>query len=253
MFLFTDIERNILLERVSKIAQSDNRVSGGALVGSFANNVMDKYSDIDITFGIKTGFEPLSILNEWTEILKSEFEIVDYFDVKSASAIYRVILFSNGLEIDLSVVPKNDYGPMSPNFKLLFGESINRTNFPEQPLRTLIGWGWHHVLHANSAINRFKLWQAEYWLSSLRNYVISMKCIRLGLPSAHARGADRINNLDMKVFESTLIQILESKELKRVLMIMTNEFIKEVQYEDVKLSIELQNIFQKALGGKLTN
>jgi|WetSurSiteA1Bulk_404760.scaffolds.fasta_scaffold11372_5 hypothetical protein len=248
MHLFTDIERNILLECVTKIAQSDNRVSGGALVGSFASNEIDRYSDIDITFGIKPEFEPLSVLNEWTISLKSEIEIVDYFDVKRDSAIYRVILFSNGLEIDLSVVPKIDYGPISPNFKLLFGEAINRTNFLEQPLRTLIGWGWHHVLHANSAIKRLNLWQAEYWLSSLRNYIISMKCMRLGLPSAHARGADRINNFDKKVLESTLIQTLELKELYKVLMILANEYIKEVLPENINLAAVLQNIFQKALG-----
>jgi predicted nucleotidyltransferase len=124
MNLFTERERNIVLERVIEIARVDNRVSGGALVGSFAKDSIDKWSDIDITFGIKSGFEHLTVLDEWTKKLKSEFKIIDDFDVRSASAIYRVILFSNGLELDLSVAPEVEYGPLSHNFKLLFGEAV---------------------------------------------------------------------------------------------------------------------------------
>ena len=58
MTSFTTTERTQVYERVLEIAKADARVTGGAIVGSFASNKEDELSDIDITFGIKTEIKP---------------------------------------------------------------------------------------------------------------------------------------------------------------------------------------------------
>jgi predicted nucleotidyltransferase len=242
---FTISERTQVYERVLAIAKADSRVTGGAVVGSFASNNEDELSDIDITFGIKSGIEVAQVLQEWTELLNADFNIIDFFDIKFSTSIYRVFLFHNCLELDLSVVPENDYGAITPNFRLLFGKA-NKPKIPSKPdVEHLIGLGWHHVLHANSAICRSKPWQAEYWISALRDHIISMKCIRLGLPSVYAKGADSISNQEIRGMESTFIKSLDLSELTVTLIAITQFLISEIQHHDEKLANKLATTFQK--------
>ena len=247
MSFFTENERTALFNRILNLGQSDKRVSGGALVGSFSTNKQDRWSDIDISFGIKSEIDPLLVLNEWTEILNEEYNIVHHFDVKSSLAIYRVLLFPNGLEVDLSVVPEIEFGPRAPSFKLLFGKANEIIKMPSPSLDLMHSWGWHHVLHANSAINRKKLWQAEFWVTSIRNYIISMKCIRLGLPASYSRGADQLPENELKVLEQTFIKKLSQEELKRVLNIISKILIAEIKFTNAGLANKLVDVFQKAL------
>ncbi len=247
MASFTATERTLVFERVLEIAKADTRVTGGAVVGSIASNKEDELSDIDITFGVKNEIKPEEVLNEWTKLLHAEFNIVHFFDIRHATAIYRVFLFPNCLELDLSVVPENDFGAIAPDFQLLFGKSNERKDFPKPDIVNLTGLGWHHVLHANSALRRNKPWQAEYWISALRDHAISMKCIRLGLPSFYAKGADSISNQEMKGMESTLTKSLDLSDLTVNLILITRLLISEIQYHDEKLANELEHIFNKLL------
>src|SRR6185312_9066113 len=245
MTSFTISERKQVYERVLAIAKADNRVTGGAVVGSFANNNEDELSDIDLTFGIKSGIEVAQVLQEWTESLNAVFNVIDSFDIKFATSIYRVFLFSNCLELDLSVVPEKDYGAITSNFRLLFGKA-NKPKISSKPdVENLIGLGWHHVLHANLAICRRKPWQAEYWISALRDHIISMKCIRLGLSSIYAKGADNISNQEIKGMESTFIKSLDLSELTVALIATSGFLISEVQHYNKKLAIKLADTFQK--------
>ena len=247
MASFTTTERTLVYERVLEIAKTDARVTGGAVVGSIASNKADELSDIDITFGIKNGIEPEQVLNEWTELLNVEFNVVHFFDIRHATAIYRVFLFPNCLELDLSVVPENDFGAIAPNFQLLFGNSNKPKDSPKSHIVDLIGLSWHHVLHANAAIHRHKPWQAEYWMSALRDHVISMKCIRLDLPPFYAKGADSLSQQEMQGMASTLIKSLDLSELRANLMLISQFLIAEIQHHDEKLAKRLADVFQKLL------
>lgn len=247
MTSFTTTERTQVFDRVLEIAKADARVTGGAIVGSFASNKEDELSDIDITFGIKAEIKPDEVLNEWTKLLDAEFNVVHFFDLRHATAIYRVFLFPNCLELDLSVVPENDFGAITPSFQLLFGKANKPTDFLKPDIVNLIGLGWHHVLHANSAIQRNKPWQAEYWTSALRDHVISMKCIRLELPSNYAKGADSISHQEKKEMESTFIKSLDLSELKINLILISQFLTSEIRHHDEKLANELEHLFEKLL------
>ena len=53
--MFTAQQRDALRERVLRLAQEDDRVVAGAIVGSLAVGGGDRFSDIDLTFGIADG------------------------------------------------------------------------------------------------------------------------------------------------------------------------------------------------------
>jgi hypothetical protein len=71
----------------------------------------------------------------------------------------------------VAVTPASEFGARGPNFRLLFGESVEHPPAAPPPLDELIGieligMGWLCALDARNAIGRGKLWQAEYWVSA---------------------------------------------------------------------------------------
>jgi len=229
MKLFSTKDRAYVFDRTVLIARQDPRVTGGAIVGSRSTDTQDSWSDIDITFGIKSNIDIKIVLNDWTRLLEDEFGMVHYFDLQSGSAIYRVILFPNCLELDLSVVPEKDFGSRSPNFRLLFGTTVDRSNFPKPSVEELIGFGWHHIIHANAAIRRGRNWQAEYWISGARDNILALQSMRFGEDARHARSVHLLPAALVAQFEDTLVRSTEINELQRALKAVSMAFIEEVK------------------------
>src|SRR5690348_5211164 len=90
--MFTTEHRDHVRQRVLELARSDPRVTAGALTGSMAFGSGDKWSDIDVAFGIADGIAPEAVLHDWTQVLDQEFSVLDHFDLRSGSSIYRVFL-----------------------------------------------------------------------------------------------------------------------------------------------------------------
>lgn len=243
--MFTSKHRDHVRTRVLQLARADLRVTSGALTGSTAFGDGDKWSDIDVAFGIADGIKPEAVLDDWTQILGREFSVLDHFDLRSSSSVYRVFLLPGGLEVDVGVTPGEEFGARGPHFRALFG-TIHQIKPPPQPSASShIGLCWHHVLHARSCIERNKLWQAEYWISEIRNHTLALACIRLGEEAVYARGVDRLPAAVTDPFADTLIRSLDEPELRRALAATTECLINELEKEDTTLCTRLKPLLQE--------
>lgn len=244
--MFTAKQRNHVRNYVMEMAQADPRVTGGALIGSTAAGIEDSWSDIDITFGIATGNAIETVIGDWTQILEQEFGVLHHFDLLAGSSLYRVFLLPNGLEIDVSVTPEEDFGERGPHFHILFG-SAQQQSKATPPLDTshMIGLCWHHVFHARSCIERNRLWQAAYWISEIRNHTLALACIRLGELSAHGRGVDKLPADVTNPFADTLVRSLDEPELRRALAVVTMRLIAEIEQWNTTLCARLQPLLQE--------
>src|SRR5262249_15185791 len=124
--VFSGAERDHIRDRLLEMARADPRIVAGAMVGSLALGPGDRWSDVDLTFGLAKGIEALEILGAWTTALGREFGAVHLFDLPLLSTIYRVFLFPGSLQVDLSFTPGAEFGALGPRFKLLFGETVER-------------------------------------------------------------------------------------------------------------------------------
>jgi hypothetical protein len=97
-------------QRVLELAQSDPRVTAGALTGSLALGGGDRWSDIDVAFGIAAGSTPEAVLEDWTAVLAREWGVLHHFDLPFGSSVYRVFLLPSGLEVDVAATPAEDFG-----------------------------------------------------------------------------------------------------------------------------------------------
>jgi hypothetical protein len=238
--MFTVEQRDHVRDRVVEMAKADPRATAGALIGSTAFGAEDEWSDIDITFGIADGNDPKMVLDDWTEYFVREFDALHYWDLPSGLSIYRVFLLPSGLEIDVSVTPQHDFRARGPRFRTLFGATQELQVAPQPEARHLIGLCWHHVLHAHSCIERGKVWQAEYWISGIRQHTLDLACLRLGEAAAYARGVHRLPAAVTEPLIGALVCSLDETELRRALAVATTCFINELETWDPDLCARLK-------------
>ena len=86
--MFTVEQRDALRERALRLAEEDDRVVAGAAVGSLAVDDGDRFSDLDLTFGIADHVPVNEVLDDWTSRLIDELGVVRLADLE------RVRLFT---------------------------------------------------------------------------------------------------------------------------------------------------------------
>jgi hypothetical protein len=215
--MFSVSDRDRIRDYVLQLAASDARVVAGAVVGSLALGGGDRWSDLDLTFAVADGVPVSEVLEDWTRQLVRELEAVHLFDLPSGPSIYRVFLMPGCLQFDLSFTPASKFGATGPKFQMLFGSAVEKPYVQPPSAHELFGYAVHHALRARFCIERGRYWQAEYWVSSLRDYALSLVCRRRGLPANYARGFDQLPAEVLDPFKSALVTSLERDELMRAL------------------------------------
>ena len=248
--MFNAGDRERVRERVMDMALSDARVVSGAAVGSLAHNEGDRWSDLDLMFAVANEVPVADVMEAWSRELRLAFDAVKLFDLPSGPIIYRVFLLPGCLELDLSFTPQSDFGVGGPTFKLLFGTTVAIPEEPPAPQHELFGYAVHHALHARVAIERGRNWQAEYWISAVRDYALNLACHRRGLDGWYGRDFDRLPADVVGPLRDALVRTLDPDELRRALGSAVEGLLREsseVGSMATKLEPQLRELAQVAL------
>jgi hypothetical protein len=215
--VFSVEERDHVRDRVLELASADRRIVAGAAVGALAAGGGDRWSDLDLTFGVSDGVPVAEVLDDWTRTLVGELDAAHLFDLPAESTIYRVFLLPGCLQVDLSFTPASEFGARGSRFALLFGSAVERAHVPQPSAHHLFGMGVHHAVRARFCIERGRLWQAEYWISGLRDEALTLACLRRGLDTSYARGFDQLPAEVLEQAAGALVQRVEREDLLRAL------------------------------------
>jgi predicted nucleotidyltransferase len=242
--MFTTEERDRVRARLLELAEADPDVVGAAITGSYAVDGGDEWSDIDLSYGIRSELAPA--LERWTETLDREFASVHHWDLPSGSTIYRVFLLPDWLQVDISFTPAADWGPRGPNWRTVFGETVETPS--SQPSRNeFVGWAWVLARHARACLDRKKPWQALWCINSVRDNVLALASLRLGYPARYARGADLLPPEVTEPVRDTLVRSLDYAELQRALAGVNDALAAELERTDPALAANLKPMLS-ALG-----
>jgi predicted nucleotidyltransferase len=244
--MFTVQERDRVRERLLEFAEADPGVAAAAVTGSHAVGKGDQWSDIDLAFAIDGGLP--EALERWTELLSEDFDALHHWDLPWGWTVYRVFLLPGCLEVDIAFTPRAQFGPHGPNWRIVFGEAVELA--PDAPAHRdeLVGRAWHHVLHAHACIERGKPWQAEYWISAIRDQVLALACLRLGHTTGYAKGADLLPPELTASLVPTLVCSLEESELRRALAAAAVALAAELERTDVALAARLRPVLTEVIG-----
>jgi len=224
--MFTVEQRDALIERVLGLGREDERVVAGAVVGSLAVDAGDRFSDVDLTFGVVDHAELADVLDDWTRFLIDELDAVPLVDLQRGPTTYRVFLLPDALQLDLSMTTASRFRPAGPRFRLVFGETAaDDPEAPPPPVRgdlfistpavagDIFGWGVIYALHARACIERGRVWQAEHYLGAVRDHALALACLREGVTAVQARGYDDLSAETLARSEDAHVGTLEPSAL----------------------------------------
>src|ERR1700722_11072996 len=237
--MFTPDQRAWIRSDLLDYATHDRRITGAAITGSAAADGEDKWSDIDLAFGLADPADQPPILSDWTNYMYQKHSALHHLDVVAGLWIYRVFLLPGALQVDLAFVQAAEFRPLAPTFRLVFGTANETRDFPTPTPGGIIGLGWLYALHARSCIARERLGQAEYMVSGVRDHALALACIRHGLPAVHGRGIDRLPMEVTAQFDGALVRQLSVPELSREFRVALEGFRAEVRAADETLEERL--------------
>ena len=215
--MFSVEDRDRARDHVLGLAETDRRVVAAAVVGGLADGAGDRWSDLDLTFAVEDGVPVVDVLDDWTRAVADGLDAVHLFDLPAGAAIYRVFLLPGCLQVDLSFAPASAFGARGPRFRLLFGAAVELPQAPATSADELFGLAVHHALRARFSIERGRSWQAEYWISGVRDQALLLACRRRGLDGSHGRRFDELPVEVLAACEAALVRSLERGELLRAL------------------------------------
>jgi hypothetical protein len=229
--VFTVEQREALRDHVLQLAEEDERVVAGAAVGSLAvDGGGDRFSDLDLTFGVADDVPTAEVLDDWTHRLIGERDAVHLVDLERGPTTYRVFLLSEALQFDLSMTPAAQFRPAGPRFRLLFGETAadnSEVPTPRAPgnlfistpsvPHDLFGWAVIYAVHARACIERGRVWQAEHYVGAVRDHALSLACLREGVTAVQARGYDDLSAETLARFEGAHVGTAEPGALRAAL------------------------------------
>jgi predicted nucleotidyltransferase len=207
--------RNRVRDHVLGLAESDSRVVAAAVIGSLAKGDGDRWSDLDLTFGVAAESSVAEVLDDWTRELAEEFAAVPLLDLSRGDLVYRVFLLADWLQVDLSFAPET-VRQTGPAFSVLFGAHTVEIAGPPSA-EELFGWAVLYARHAVVAVARGQWWHAEYCISCVRDYALTLACLRRDLPTGYGKGFDRLPASVREGFQGALVRSLEREELQRAL------------------------------------
>jgi len=171
-----------------------------------------------------------AVLNAWTRTLIDQLDAVHLADLERGPTTYRVLLFPDALQVDLSMTPAAQFRPAGPRFRLLFGQTAAGEPEDATPpvvgglfLATppvagdLFGWGVIYALHARACIERGRLWQAEHYVGAVRDHALSLFCLGQGLPVVQARSYDDLAAATLARLEAAHVGAVEAGALRAAL------------------------------------
>ncbi len=250
--MFTVEERDRVRARLLELAESDDSVAAAAITGSYVADGGDEWSDIDLAFAIRGELAPA--LDHWTDLFYREFGALHHWDLPFGPIVYRVFLLPEGLGVDIGFTPANEFGPRGPNWRTVFGETVEVTPGPPPTRDYLVGFAWNLVLHARACLERGKPWQAEWSISAVRDHALALACLRLGYTTRYAKGADLLPPELTAPLEETLVRSLDETELRRALAAAAEALAAELERTDPALAARLTPTLREAtaIGGRAT-
>jgi hypothetical protein len=228
--VFTIEQRDALLGRVLGLGLEDKRVVAGAVVGSLAVDAGDRFSDVDLTFGVADGAQVADVLDDWTRLLIDELDAVPLVDLERGPTAYRVFLLPDALQLDLSMTPASLFRPAGPRFRLVFGETADDDPADPSPpvpgnlfistpavAGDIFGWGVIYALHSRACIERGRAWQAEHYVGAVRDHALALACLREEVTAVQARGYDDLSTETLARSEEAHVGSLEPAGMRAAL------------------------------------
>ena len=139
--VFTVEYRETLRDGLLLEAEADPQIVAAAITGSGAGGAEDRWSDIDLAFGVREGVELADVIAVWTSRLYGEHGAVHHLDILAGPWVYRAFFLANTLQVDLAFVPVTQFRALAPTFRVVFGTAQEAQHLAGPEAMRLVEFG----------------------------------------------------------------------------------------------------------------
>lgn len=245
--MFDDGDRDDLRARLVEAARQDVEISAAALLGSAARGAEDRWSDIDLALRLTPGAELNGVADRWTRRLRQEETVVDQLDIHASGALYRVFLLASTLQVDLSFWPHGRLVTGGAPVRMIFGQADDTAPEPGSGEGGMehLRMAWLYALHVRSALARDRRWQAVWMLESLRNWLISLYCLRHSLAPHEGRGVDALPGAVQAGLATTLTTSLDPADLRHAFRVLIALLLAEADRQSLPIPVGLEQTLEE--------
>ena len=137
--MYTEDDRNNLLEQITEFVKSAPEFEGLLQIGSGAVGYTDIYSDLDFMAGC-TDAESVPTANDKLISFFDGMDCVCIDHRRWSSTVYGLsAYFENGLSVDISFMPTNEIKIKSPRWKILLSKSTGFSSSVERQANISFG------------------------------------------------------------------------------------------------------------------
>ena len=190
------------------------------------------------------GTEPGEVAERWTRQLRQDEVVIDHLDLQASGALYRVFLLRSTLQLDLSFWPHGSFVTGGAPVQALFGQPVESVEqvagqeagqvAGEEAMRW-VRMAWLHALHARSALARGRSWQVLWMLGGIRDQLVSLYCLRYGLPTHQGRGVDELPDPVRTELARTLVASTDPAVLGDTFGTLVDLLLEEADRQDLPL------------------
>jgi hypothetical protein len=119
--MFTPENRDRVRSELLEYAAKDKRISSAAITGSATTKHEDRWSDVDLAFGVADEAQLVNALSDFTDHVYGQHLAIHHFDIRSGAWIYRVFLLADTLQVDIAFVASTEFRALAPTFRIVFG------------------------------------------------------------------------------------------------------------------------------------
>ena len=246
MTIFDVSDRDATLSRVLELLEADPGIDAAVITGSLGAGRADRWSDFDLTAVVADGAECEEVAAEWVERLYRELPVAHHYETAFGTSLVRGFLLSDGLLADLGFTPSADFSVWAP-VRVAFDRTGKATAAaaamepwsPTPDWRGEAGFAFHDVLHACTAANRDRPWQALYYLQRVRTRTLALGSERHGFDSDEFRHVDDLPPNERDPLLATLVTELDRASLLGAIDLATRAFLAELERGDPSLAQRL--------------
>jgi hypothetical protein len=241
--MFSERDRSITLDMTLTLVQGDPRIEAAVVTGSLGAGRADRWSDIDLDLVVGDAHPCESVAAAWVKRLYDEFPVVHHYETAFGSTLVRGLFLDNGLLLDLAFTPSADFAVWAP-VRVVYDRVGGVTRSAANPASSSVtpdrageaAFAWHDILHARTAMERGRRWQALYFVQRVRNRTLTLAAARHGLDANEFKDVDELPAAATSGLQDSLIDDLEPAKLRTALEAAARAFLAELRQGDSDLA-----------------
>ncbi len=247
--LFTECERQQVLDWLLEDLRADERVAGIVIAGSGSVGFRDRFSDIDLCVAVFNEDEKEAVFTDWKKRLEEKFSILHMCETSNSVVHSGFILLSGFLGVDMFFTSIDKLHARRESWAVAWDrtskmveimqrtwENRKRTD-PRRFYQERLDYVWHFIISCAVAVRRGWYWEAVETIGIIRSQAVELAFLCMDMEPKQHHKLDQLPPEFLSRLEGALVKSVGAGEIIRALNCAVDCFFESARALDVKFGM----------------